>query len=379
MFEPQVRKKVLLYLGKFPGYGFDVDGGSIMARQLIDILKVNTILDVVFIRKNRETFEDSLVHNIRYVEYIDAFNNKFIRRLKNLETNVDAIGNYSLYDIIITAHVSKFFGFENAPKEFWKKTVLFPMFCTSSYQLAGENVPLWYTQMEDYVINNVRKIITPSQTECQKLCEDYHCNPNKITVIPRGINPLFTCPKTHTLTQTCKLVYIASIKPQKNNLEAVKLLKMLSESSKLYELHLVCTIQDASIYNKIKEYITEYQLYNSIFFHIGLSQQEIAALLQQMDINISVSNWETFGRGIYEGISSGLPTFVFSRLKAVKELCGSNLGVVFCNDLDEMKKSIEKISFSQENYNQARTQLYTIADKVSYQTEQKRLIHELLK
>lgn len=378
MFQPQERKKVLLYLGKFPGYGFDVDGGSILARQLIDILKVNTILDVVFIRKNRETFEDSLVHSIRYVEYIDAFNDKFIRRSKNLKTNVDAIGDYSVYDIIITAHVSKFFGFENAPKEFWEKTVLFPMFCTSSYKLAGEDVPPWYTQMEDYVINNVRKIITPSKAECQKLCEDYHCDPNKIIVIPRGINPLFTCPESHFMTQTCKLVYIASIKPQKNNMDAVKLLMMLNESSKLYELHLVCTIQDASIYSEIKEYIAENQLNNNVYFHIGLSQQEIAALLHQMDINISVSKWETFGRGIYEGISSGLPTFVFSRLKAVKELCGSNLGVVFCNDLDDMKKSIEKISFSQENYNQARTQLYTIADKVSYQTEQKCLINELL-
>ena len=105
------KKKVLLYLGKFPGYGFDLDGGSILARQLIDILKVNTILDLVFIRKNRETYEDCQVHSIRYVEYIDAFNNKFIRRGKNLGTNVDAIGNYEEYDIIITAHVSKCFGF----------------------------------------------------------------------------------------------------------------------------------------------------------------------------------------------------------------------------------------------------------------------------
>ena len=69
------KKKVLLYLGKFPGYGFDLDGGSILARQLIDILKVNTTLDLVFIRKNRETYEDCQVHSIRYVEYIDAFNN----------------------------------------------------------------------------------------------------------------------------------------------------------------------------------------------------------------------------------------------------------------------------------------------------------------
>lgn len=41
-------RRVLLYLGKFPGYGFDVDGGSILARRLIDLLKTRCLLDVVF-------------------------------------------------------------------------------------------------------------------------------------------------------------------------------------------------------------------------------------------------------------------------------------------------------------------------------------------
>lgn len=378
MLHEKRRKRVLLYLGKFPGYGFDVDGGSIMARQLIDTLKVYTKLDVVFIRKNKETYEDQHVHDIRYVEYIDAFNNKFSRRLKNLNTNIEAIGDYSAYDIIITAHVSKFFGFEKAPHDFWDRTILFPMFCTSSYQQAGEYVPLCYTQMESYVINNVRKIITPSKAECLRLIEDYHCNSNKISIIPRGINPKFTAPKKHTFSQTCKLVYIGSIKPQKNNLDAVKLLNMLNKRGHSYELYLVGTIQDKSIYENILAYITKNNLGESIFFHIGVSQSELASLLKQMDFNISVSNWETFGRGIYEGISSGLPTFVFDRLKVVLDLCDDNPGVTFCKDLSDMRNCIEKIAFSYEKYNQARSQLHLIADKVSYLTERKRLLREIL-
>ena len=72
-------KNVLLYLGKFPGYGFDVDGGSILARQLIDILKIRCNLTVVFIRKKGETYADSQVKDIRYVEYKNPFGNKFLR------------------------------------------------------------------------------------------------------------------------------------------------------------------------------------------------------------------------------------------------------------------------------------------------------------
>ena len=43
------KKKVLLYLGKFPGYGLDLDGGSILARQLIDILKC--VIGLIMIKK----------------------------------------------------------------------------------------------------------------------------------------------------------------------------------------------------------------------------------------------------------------------------------------------------------------------------------------
>lgn len=61
--------RILLYLGKFPGYGFDVDGGSILAKQLIDSLKSYSKLDVVFIRKNKEEYHDEFVNSVRYVEY----------------------------------------------------------------------------------------------------------------------------------------------------------------------------------------------------------------------------------------------------------------------------------------------------------------------
>ena len=33
------------------------------------------------------------------------------------------------YDLIIAAHISKFFGMNNVGNDFWKKTIIFPMFC----------------------------------------------------------------------------------------------------------------------------------------------------------------------------------------------------------------------------------------------------------
>lgn len=89
------------------------------------------------------------------------------------------------------------------------------MFCTSSYKKAGENVPEEYTMHENYVINKVNTIITPSHAEKEHLIEDYKCNKEKIYVVNRGINPLFE-PKKQDMSENIKqIIYVGSIKPQK--------------------------------------------------------------------------------------------------------------------------------------------------------------------
>lgn len=373
-----MKKDVLLYLGKFPGFGNDVDGGSILAQQLIDSLKNECNLDVVFIRKNKETFEDPAVRCVRYVEYLDARNNKFIRRLENLNTNKDALKDYRKYDRIVTAHVSKFFGFDEKEEAFWEKTILFPMFCTQSYVKAGELVPEEYTSLERIVLNNSNKIITPSRVEKNDLITTYGCDEQKIKVIPRGISPCFHFKTGSRSGNAIKIVYIASIKPQKNNIDAVKLLKLLRDQSSVFELHLVCTLQDQSIYQTILAYIEENNLAEAVHFHIGLCQSELAELLQEMDINISVSNWETFGRGIYEGISSGLPTFVMKRLIEVEQFCRNIRGVQFVEDISEMAAGIISLCKNGEEYQIRQQSLKGLSLALSYQFESQRLLQEIL-
>lgn len=370
--------RILLYLGKFPGYGFDVDGGSILAQQLIDSLKFLSKLDVVFIRKNKEEYHDEFVNSVKYVEYKYAKENKFFRRLNNLDTNRAAIGDFTQYDCIITAHVSKFFGMEEVGDEFWSKTILFPMFCTSSYKKAGESVPKEYTTHENYVINKVKTIITPSQAEKNILLEDYMCSEEKIHVVNRGINPLFE-PKEFGLSENTKqIIYVASIKQQKNTLEALELIKILNTSGEKFHLNLVGTIQDDELMSVCREYIAKNCLENYVSFYKELSQEQLAKLFKKMDINISVSNWETFGRGIFEGIQSGLPTFVSSRLTVVKNICKDNPGVTFSKNIEEMSKQIEETCHNVDLYNYKKQCLPIIAERVSYARERKILTDIIL-
>lgn len=376
--EDKIKKNVLLYLGKFPGYGFDVDGGSILARQLIDILKIQCNLTVVFIRKNREIYMDSLVREIKYVEYKNPFGNKFLRRLQNLDTNREAIGDYTKYDTIITAHVSKFFGFEDAAPEFWNKTFLFPMFCTESYKRAGECVPLEYTEQEQFVLNNVKTIITPSEIEMADLVSDYKINPNKIKVIYRGINPVFKAVCKRRDFNKPQLVCIGSIKKQKNNIVALYILEHLVCRGIDCYLNLIGTIQDQGLYEELLVFIKDNGLTERVRFFFELTQEQVAQIVQESDINLSVSNWETFGRGIFEGISCGLPTFVFSKLTGVRKICNENKGVCFVNTSEEMAIEIERVIKSPEIYFQMSNSLKELANAVSSEKEKKRLVDVLL-
>ena len=372
------RKNVLLYLGKFPGYGFDIDGGSILARQLINSLKVRCNLTVCFIRKNEETFFDDDVCEVKYVTYKDPWNNKFVRRLENLDTNYEALKDFNKYDVILAGHISKFFGMQRVGKEFWRKAIIFPMFCTASYERAGEIVPREYTKQEKIVIDNVERIITPSNDEKIDLINDYKCAESKISVISRGISPLIKYKMRHiSRGQTIKLICIGTIKKQKNTKMVLELLKQLMKSDYRFELHLVATIQDKEYYEEFRKQVELEGLCEYVKYHISISQEELAELLDGMDINISMSSWETFGRGIFEGASAGLPTIVFDILKTVRELSDNNEGICFVHLLSEMSEKILSLINDTNIYQEMSSALSSVSRKFSYKSEQNLLMQSI--
>lgn len=372
------KKNVLLYLGKFPGYGFDIDGGSILARQLINSLKIRCNLTVYFIRKNDETFSDNEVCEVKYLAYKDPWNNKFIRRLENLDTNYEALKDFDKYDIIVAGHISKFFGMNEAGNNFWKKTVIFPMFCTSSYERAGESVPEEYTEQEKIVIDNVEKIITPSNDEKNDLINDYQCDESKIYVINRGISPLIHYKKRIVNKEgVIKLICIGTIKKQKNSKMILELLQYLMKSEYRFEVNLVATIQDKEYYEEFCRLAENKGLTDYVKYHISISQEELVKLLDEMDLNISMSSWETFGRGIFEGASAGLPTIVFDNLKTVKELSDNNKGFYFAVSIEEMSEIIIELADNTYKYQEMSDALSVISRKFSYKNEQNLLMQTI--
>lgn len=370
-----ISKKTLLYLGKFPTDEGDMDGGSQLSYQLIESLKHKTILDLCFIRKGNQEFSSTGIHNISYEPYINPFGNKFQRRLQNLVTNKKAIRNGVEYDLIIAAHCSKLFGLQN-DREIMSKSVIFPMFLTQSYVKANEDVPEEYTALERLVLRNVSLILTPSSDEKDDMISFYDVPAEKIRVIPRGISPTVT---SHIKEcEQIKLISIGSIKEQKNHMDDLLLLDLLLKKNFEASLVIAGSVYDLDVMHELQEFIKRNNLSSRVSFVSGLSRQGISDLLEQMTFGISNSRWETFGRGIFECLASGLPTLVSDSLTTVHRLSGEQKGISFHRDIQSMAEKIIDLYKSPDLYRSEANGALQIAENFSYATERERLLYALV-
>ena len=373
------KKKILLYLGKFPADSSDIDGGSQLANQLIDSLKTHCCLDITFIRKEHETFADPMVHAIRYEEYIHPKDNKFSRRFDNIGTNRTAVLNGIEYDLILAGHCSKLFGLEN-DKAIMQKSIIFPMMLTSGYQRANETVPSLYTMMEEGVLRNVSGIITPSTEEYHDILTDYsEIAPEKIRIIPRGISPVIQGKVRTHAQKRLQIIAIGSFKKQKNHIAVLRVVEILKQMG-IAEvcLTLVGAVHDHACYQEILSYTREHGLSDNVKIYSGISQKQLNEILKEMDISISCSRWETFGRGIFEGFVAGLPSVLSDSLRVVKKYAQGNAGVFFLSSEQEMAECIYKLYTTPDMFHKASQEVLKIGTRVSYYVERERLLMELL-
>jgi glycosyltransferase involved in cell wall biosynthesis len=251
------------------------------------------------------------------------------------------------------------------------------MYLSKSYERSGELVPKEYIDNEKQVLHSSNKILTPSDSEKQDMIDFFGVDSEKIKVIPRGYSSNIKA-TVKKISFPVELLYIASIKEQKNTIEAITLLKELNEQGINSILHLAGSYQNDSILNECKKYVIENRLCDKIIFHGVLPQLELAKLISQSHINISVSNWETFGRGIFEGMAGGLPTVAFSHLECVKQYVNDGCGINFVNSHSDFLKALIKLCKNTEYYKKQSKKAYLSVEYLSEANERKKLIKELI-
>jgi glycosyltransferase involved in cell wall biosynthesis len=242
--------------------------------------------------------------------YPDQSPNRFSRRLNNATWVAEIIANLSqAYTDIIFVHVSMLFAVKASQLK-GARIWLFPMFMGASYEASGEEVPAAYLEAEKEALLVAQRILTPSHFERCQLRGRYAVPDAKIKVIPRGVRSASSkrgeVPKPGHL-QLCS---IGSIKPQKNTIGVVELFAVLQKRFPEASLTLIGPAQNLAYQDELRRAIQRLRLSDSIQLTGHVEPAHLPDLLGPMQVHVSASKCETFGRAIFETLRLGLPNLI---------------------------------------------------------------------
>ncbi len=371
-------KRILYLTSKWLGSGDSRDGGDITVNEYVKALCRNSLLDVICFRNQVEKKDDeSIVYDIhklicykydfaQFKNYSSNAGEKFLVRFEHSKCVAEVLKSIeSNYDYIFVQHIMFLIAYDLYNDNLLDKIVLLPMFTGVAYRRSGDFVPERYIDSEKYVLSKVNKIITPSLAEKKDLINYYNVDINKILLIPRSIGNVNFKFRTTCHCPT-KLLYIASIRRQKRHLLAIELLR---EIKSILNIKLICagTIQDYGLYQECLSKIDLYELNNNIIFTGTLSTDEIKNYIYTSDINVSFSAWETFGRGIFEGMAGGLPTIVPSKLSDVT--CLTECEPLYATSINDLINIIVKLVSDEEFYSSESLRCSKVAKLLSEKNE----------
>lgn len=350
--------KILFVTSKHPFPSDSRDGGDSTVSEMIQALGNHCQMDILCFREFDGCSEIPSVHEIffqnidfaNYKLYSGKKGEKFLIRLQQAEISAKKIANLAPnYDVIIVQHCMFLLKLLEIAANVFEKIILFPMFTAMEYMMTKDFVPSEYVVAEKEALLHVPKFITPSNAERDVLINGYNVPSEKIFVIPRSVNEIkFT--NHESCRENLQLIYIASIRRQKAHKDALELFRRVKKSVPLAQMHCVGTIQDEDLFRGCMDFLSKYALKRDVIFHGTLNHMDMNRLLSSCDINISVSLWETFGRGIFEGMAAGLPTVVLQRIRSISDF-PEDVHPIIVSCLEEMKDKILMLYKDAEFFN----------------------------
>ncbi|MBQ6776656.1 MAG: glycosyltransferase family 4 protein [Synergistaceae bacterium] len=339
-------KKILYVTSKHPSSSDSRDGGDSTVFEMIRALGSCCQLDILCFRECDCEVKIPFVNKIfsvnmdfaNYAFHSANHGEKFLIRLDQAAISAREIARIApAYDIIMIQHCMFALRLAEFAPDVFERIILLPMFTGVEYIKARDAVPSSYIEAEKQALSKIAKFITPSYAEQKILIDDYGISAQKIAVIPRSVNNIEFTQRKHC-RKNLPLIYIASIRRQKAHIEAMELFKLVKKSVPA-RLHCVGTIQDKNLFDECIDFLTKNSLMNDVIFHRTLKPTDLNHLLSECDVNISVSLWETFGRGIFEGMAAGLPTVALRRILSVLDF-SEECRPLIADSIDDMANKI---------------------------------------
>ena len=342
--------KIAIIAGRDPDFKNDTDGGSIFLKNLTkELVKRNHNVDIftplkvsggVFdkkkiIKASKKKFNGKLKIHRFPIKHIQTLNkngnseNYFLNRIKLSHEIAKFFENKNLfsYNLVYILHIANAFQIIKKDLTPINRTILFPMM-TSPYYRLFSTVPKIYIKHEKETLRKIKHISSPSLDEIKTIKKFFEIPEEKIFKTNRGFdNNVFLKNVRGSIYKKSSINLFSAngIRPQKNHLFFIPLVKKLMENSIKVRVHL--TGNDGNSHNKMyNEYAKNFWLEttrNNLeknFISYGIvSEKKLAHIMDTSDIAIYPSIAETFGKSALESMATGLPTIVGSNLSAYNE------------------------------------------------------------
>lgn len=164
----------------------------------------------------------------------------------------------------------------------------------------------WYafTKMQTQVAQRLPRVLTVSESSKNDICRDHRVPPERVHVVPVGVDPETFKPLDHISRMPGRLVTTASadvtMKGLRFLLEA--LAKLRTESH--LELTVIGTAKPNSQASRV---IAELGLEDAVTFRSNLTEQRIVEIYAEAELAVVPSLYEGFSLPAIEAVSCGVP------------------------------------------------------------------------
>ncbi|HOU75940.1 MAG TPA: glycosyltransferase family 4 protein [Candidatus Dojkabacteria bacterium] len=198
---------------------------------------------------------------------------------------------------------------------------------TKDYNPPNKMSYLIYTIKYAINIKAVDKIICVSKAVKSYIEKRFHIKNTKLAIIHNGIIiPKLTFSKKTNQDSTFNITCVGALNWVKNYSDLVEIINLLVNKYSTTNIQLTI-FGDGPQRKNIESKIQEYNLHNNILLKGHVSLEEIHENLKFCDLYLQTSISESFGLGILDALSYGIPVLAYD-VGAINELVTEKCGIL---------------------------------------------------
>jgi glycosyltransferase involved in cell wall biosynthesis len=202
-------------------------------------------------------------------------------------------------------------------------------------KLMGLRDRFFFQTMVPRSVRRADRLITVSNQTKQDLVEQYDVDPNKIDVIPNGVDDAFS-PNGPAHDGGTYLLFVGALQPRKDPLVAIEALSLVDSN-----LRLVLVGPDKGAAGEARRAVGRLGLNGRVEFVGHVEKPVLAALYRGAHALVFPSRYEGFGLPVLEAMASGTPV-VATSAGAIPEVAGDAAVLVEPGDPAALAAGIER-------------------------------------